>query len=82
MKLRISIECYAMQIQGKITYVDLAGGFWGIETAAGHRFEPSQPLPEVFRREGLRVEAEVEEEGLFSIYMWGSPARVIRIHAL
>ena len=68
-----------MQITGTITYVDLSGGFWGIEGDDKQKYTPSQPLPEAFQQEGLKVRAELAPSNGFGIFMWGQQVNVLKI---
>lgn len=51
-----------LQIEGKVTYMEIEGGFWAIESA-DETYEPTN-LPEEFQKDGLkvRVYANVAEE--------------------
>lgn len=60
-----------MQITGKVTYVDISGGFWGIEGEDGKKYQPTTPLPRDFRKEGVRIKAKATPSMGFSIFMWG-----------
>ena len=68
-----------MHIQGTITYETLSGGFWGIISDEGRRFRPIDGIPEEFQHSGLKVKAEVEPADTFSIFMWGTEVKLIRI---
>ena len=61
-----------MQITGKIIFIDLSGGFWGIETDDGQKYNPGQTLPEDFKHNGIRIKANVSPSQAFSIHMWGT----------
>ncbi|WP_298668697.1 hypothetical protein [uncultured Methanofollis sp.] len=67
---------------GTVTYVDLEGGFWGINGDDGGHFYPTH-LPEEYQVEGLhvRVTAVPAEEGI-SIQMWGKRITVTGITRL
>ncbi|MEM7372150.1 MAG: hypothetical protein AAF587_26265 [Bacteroidota bacterium] len=71
-----------MKITGTITYVDLSGGFWGIEGDDGQKYTPNEHLPETFQQEGLKVKAEVTPANGFGIFMWGQQVNVIKIEQL
>ena len=60
-----------MQITGKVTYVNLSGGFWGIQGDDGQQYNPLNSLPSNFHKEGLRGNAKVSPSKSFSIFMWG-----------
>ncbi|MEZ4852354.1 MAG: hypothetical protein R3B93_27865 [Bacteroidia bacterium] len=48
-----------MQITGKIVYVDLSGGFWGIESDDGQQYNPGTTLPDTFKEKDIRIKANV-----------------------
>ena len=66
-----------MRIRGRVVYMNLATGFWGIVDGAGNKWRPVV-LPERLRRDGLEVEltAEPAAEDV-SVFMWGSPIRIL-----
>ena len=68
-----------MRIEGTVTYQDLEGGFWGIETPDGARYRPVEGLPSSVRTEGCRVVAEIEPANVMSFAMWGRNVRIIKI---
>jgi hypothetical protein len=64
---------------GTITRVEHDGGFWGIVTADGERFRPTN-LPVEFEREGMEVEFEgyvLDEERADD--EWGIPVRLTEV---
>jgi hypothetical protein len=65
-----------MQIKGKVVYVDLSGGFWGIVSEDGQQFDPVNEIPEAFRKDGLEISAKVKPSPGFSIRMWGQMVNV------
>ncbi len=68
-----------MQIEGKITFQDLEGGFWGIISSDGKKYVPIERLPEDFRIDGLAIRADVEEVLVLGTSMWGKHVRVVSI---
>ena len=46
---------FMMNITGSIKYVNLSGGFWGIEADNGQKYQPVEKLPAQLRQEGLRA---------------------------
>ncbi|MBN1696001.1 MAG: hypothetical protein JW881_00685 [Spirochaetales bacterium] len=66
---------------GKVTYIDLEGGFWGIIGSKG-KYDPVN-LPGEFCVEGLLVifRAELIKDAA-SIHMWGQLIRIIKIEKL
>jgi hypothetical protein len=66
-------------VTGTIRHIDLEGGFYGIETDDGRRLDPVN-LPEEFQKDGLRIEARVQElKDRVSIRMWGTLVRIIEL---
>ena len=49
-----------MQITGIVVFEDLEGGFWGIVSGDGSRYEVENSMPKEFEQAGLEVEATVE----------------------
>ena len=75
-------ESRAELVTGTIRYIDLEGGFYGIETDDGRRLDPVN-LPEEFQQDGLRIEARVEElRDRVSIRMWGTLVRIVEFRRL
>ena len=60
---------------GIITYISLEGGFFGIISDDGNKYDPINLEPQ-FEIDGLRVIFIGQILDLFSIHMWG---RIIRI---
>ena len=69
-------------VTGTIRYIDLEGGFYGIETDDGQKLDPVN-LPEELQKDGLRIEARVEElRDRVSIRMWGTLVRIVEFRRL
>ena len=71
---------------GRVTYVDVEGGFYGIiaETSPNDKGGPEhlQPmnLDKAYQRDGLRISFEAKPRpDLMSIFMWGSIIEVTKI---
>ncbi len=72
----------ARAITGTVRYIDLEGGFYGIETDDGASLDPVN-LPQEYRKDGLRVKVRVERlEDQVSFRMWGTLVRVLEIERL
>ncbi|GAB4406788.1 MAG: hypothetical protein OHK0053_33150 [Microscillaceae bacterium] len=66
-----------MTTKGKIAYQSLGPGFWGLIGDDGQHWRPLE-MPAALKKEGLRVEVELEEaESGFSVFMWGTPVQII-----
>ncbi len=65
-----------MKIIGNIRYVNLSGGFWGIEDDNGQKYQPVDKIPPQLRQDGLRIKATVQPVSTFGIFMWGQDVEV------
>ncbi len=65
-----------MEIKGTVRYIDLSGGFWGIEADNGQKYAPTKDLPSHLCKDGVRIKAMVAPAQVFSIMMWGEPVDV------
>jgi len=65
------------RIKGKMTYVKMEGGFWGIIRNDGSRLQPTK-VPQQFKQEDLEVECLIFyiDDG-FSSFMWGEIVEII-----
>lgn len=64
---------------GTIRYQDLEGGFYGLETDDGDRYNPLN-LDARFRQDGLRVRFRaVKQDEVATIQMWGTPVRILEM---
>ena len=62
---------YILTFTGTITYQRLEGGFWGIISDEGEKYDPLN-LPADFRQDGLRVRVvALPKKDMVSIRMWG-----------
>lgn len=70
-----------IEAEGTIRYVDLEGGFYGIETLNGTHYLPLD-LPENYRIDGLLVSFTARTSpGTPTIQMWGIPVTILSIRA-
>jgi len=68
-----------VRIAGVIRHDNLEGGFWAIRGDDSVTYDPTN-LPEEFRREGLRVEAEAtRRDDMAGIHMAGPLVELRRI---
>ena len=66
-------------IVGEVYRSELEGGFWAIRGDDGVTYDPTN-LPEEFRKEGLRVEAEARRrDDIVSFHMAGPIVQLVRI---
>ncbi len=68
--------------KGKVEYVTLGMGFYGIRAEDGKQYEPQNLAPE-FQSDGLQVKFELKVlPDVGTIYMWGTPVEVVEIKKL
>ena len=65
-----------MKITGKIVFQDIGTGVWGIIDKKGNQWQVVN-MPESMREEGKQVSVTVTIENGFSIFMWGTPVKLI-----
>lgn len=67
---------------GKVTRVDLEGGFWGIVAQDGTKYDPMNLAPE-FHKDGMAVAVKgVLRNDVMSMRMWGKILEIKKIKAL
>ena len=71
-----------MNITGKLTYVNLSGGCWGIEGDDGQKYHPVDGIPEAYKKEGKRVKVKLSPVQSFGIFMWGQDVNLETIDQL
>ncbi|CUH94458.1 putative secreted protein [Propionispora sp. 2/2-37] len=65
-----------IRLTGKVTQVNIAGGFYGIMGDDGVKYQPTN-LPHQYRKDGLVVSfTAVPREDLFTSIMWGKVIEV------
>lgn len=69
-------------VTGTVIYVQLEGGFYGINGDDGRSYDPTN-LPTEFRKNGMRVSFEAKElKNAAGFHMWGIIVEIIHIQAL
>ncbi len=67
-----------LYFEGEVTYMEIEGGFWAIETS-DETYEPTN-LPSEFQKDGLDVTVSANiEENMGSIRMVGPIIRIVDI---
>ena len=67
---------------GKIQYNDFEGGFYGIISNDGEKYDPIN-LPEDFKIDGLLVRYKIRIlDDQVSVHMWGMVVEIINIEKL
>jgi hypothetical protein len=73
----------ALVTTGTVVHVPLEGGFHGIKSDNGRRYDPGKSLPEKFRKPNLRVRIEGKVlEGVPTFRMWGEVIEIRKIEAV
>jgi hypothetical protein len=69
------------EIVGKVTYMNLEGGFYAIEGDDGKKYDPIN-LPESFKKDGLKVTVTARlKKGAMSFHMYGAIIDIVSIAA-
>jgi len=69
-------------VTGTVAYIQLEGGFYGINGDDGRSYDPIN-LPAEFRKNSMRVSFEAKElKNAASFHMWGIIVEIIHIQAL
>jgi len=70
------------KVTGKVVFVDLNSGFWGIEDASGNQYRPIN-MPEQLKYPNREVEVKLREvEEGFSMHMWGTAVKIIAFETM
>lgn len=65
--------------EGTVVFVDLEGGFYGIEASDGAKYDPTY-LDEAFQEDGLRVRFQYAAvDDAMSIRQWGRIVEILDI---
>jgi len=75
-------EREVIDIKGKVVFVQLEGGFWGIVSEDGQRYDPHSLAP-MFQKKGIlvRVKARISDR-VVQIHMWGRPIEILKIQEI
>ncbi|MCX6088883.1 MAG: hypothetical protein NTX88_00620 [Candidatus Atribacteria bacterium] len=66
-------------LNGTVLYVDLEGGFYGINGDDGQRYDPAN-LPADFKKDGLRIHFEARiKSNQENTHMWGKSIEIVSI---
>lgn len=66
---------------GRVVYKNFEGGFWGIVSDDGKRYDPLV-LPEQFQIEGMRVEGKARRRNVAHFHMWGTVVELVELKAV
>jgi len=68
---------------GTISFVDIEGGFFAIQSDDGAKYDPTGSLDKDFQKDGLRVRFSLQpKEGVMTTRMWGTPVDVEEIERI
>lgn len=66
-----------MTIKGKVSYIKLESGFWGIKSDEGINYIPVV-MPEQLKTDGRQVEVVAEPvSNMSGMHMWGEYVKII-----
>jgi hypothetical protein len=66
------------KIKGRVTYLQLEGGIWGIVDDKGNEWLPIS-LPAELMKNGLKIKAEIRiSDDFLSGGMWGVPVELLK----
>jgi hypothetical protein len=70
-------------LMGKVVYIPLEGGFYGIEErTSGNKYLPLN-LPENFQTAGIEVQVQAQKvNGISGIHMWGEYIHIQTIESI
>jgi len=63
-------------ITGKIVFENIGPGVWGIVDNKGKEWRPIN-MPEQLKHKGQQVTVTVKEVDDMSIFMWGTPVKIV-----
>ena len=64
---------------GRVTFVEVGRGFYGIHSDDGARYDPGR-LDKAYQRHGLRVRFVLRPRpGAMSVRMWGEPVELVSL---
>ncbi len=69
------------KITGKVVFENISTGVWGIIDSEGKEWRPVN-MPEQLKHEGQQVSVVVKEVDDMSIFMWGTPVKIISFHTI
>ena len=79
----VSVAAVLDTIVGTIRRVDLEGGFWGLLSDDGQRYDPTGSLPRAAQQEGARVRVVASKRnGVATFRMWGTMIDVVSCEQL
>ncbi len=68
-------------ITGKVVYESIGPGVWGIVDKYGKEWRPVN-MPEQLKHKGKEVTVVAQEVDDVSIFMWGTPVKIISFETM
>lgn len=69
------------KVIGVVHHLEAEGGFWGIVADNGNQYEIID-MPEQLKHDKAKVKVVLEELDVFTLYMWGTPCKIISFQTL
>lgn len=63
-------------IKAKVKFINIEGGFWGLETDSGGQYFPIN-LPEQLKIDNSKISCGIKYVDMFNAYMWGECVEII-----
>ena len=71
-----------LRFTGRVVFVSLEGGFYGLVAEDGRKYDPLN-LPQEYRRDGLQVRVTARPvQNAVGFHMWGTRIEIINIKRL
>ncbi len=64
-----------MRITGKVIYISIEGGAYGIIDAAGRKYLPLN-MPNQLKKDGANVVCKIRQADMETTMMWGQPVYI------
>ncbi len=72
-----------VSFEGEVVRIRLEGGFWGIVTSDGKKYDPIAGFEDKFKIEGLKVKGKIRfKKGMVHFHMWGSLVDIIEMEII
>ena len=70
-----------MKITGKVVFLSMEGGAYGIIDQHGRKFLPIN-MPNQLKKDGAHVACSVQPADVTSVFMWGEPVYISSFETL
>ena len=72
-----------VSFEGEVVRIRLEGGFWGIVTADGQKYDPIAGFEDKYKIEGLKVKGKIRfKKGMVHFHMWGKLVEIVEIEII